>query len=357
MTNCWRLIVCAAALMLTVNSGTAVAQTVIVRKAPPGSTVELVLNAATVATATVDSSGVVTLAVNLVKNAGKTETDASLFYELCGDVRRVVIVERGVTPPTSAGCDRRELAGLFLLRGITSVVLDVSTPTPLIRLRQGRPPDEWLRDEVPGGPPPRTVPTGLVLSGGAGLGKASNAVGVACGTVTDCSGDDFGLALNGSAAVWLSRFVGAEVSYLRPAKVKANGSGTNFRFDSTLDTHVINVFGKVGAPAGPVRLYAQAGPTYHRGTFKTSQTTDEVTVTEGDVTRTIPGGTQTFVLQTSGWTWALGGGLEGWVSGSAAIYAEFMSAGLNGRSRSGGEGSLDDRVTLILFGIRVHLGP
>lgn len=357
MRKPWRLLACAAALNVTVSVSVATAQTVIVRKAAPGSSIELVFNTATVASATADAGGTALVPVNLTKNATKTETDAYMYVDSCGQSWRVVIVERGVAPPPAGACTRSEMTGLFLMRIVTTVVIDVSGPRPLMRLRQGRAPAEWLRDEAPGvARERRSAPTGLYVSAGAGSANLSGAIAVSCGNVTQCGGDDSGFAYAASAGYWVARFLAVEASYIKPADVTASGSGTNYRFDSVLDAHVLGLAGKVGAPIGPVRLYAHVGPSYHRANFSTSQTSDPVDVTVGDVTTTIPGGTQTFLLRTAGWSWMFGGGLEAWATQRFAIYGEFGRAALKGASRDEAEGELDDRLTSFLFGARVRLG-
>lgn len=357
MTNSWRLLICAAALNVTLNAGVAMAQTVIVRKAPPGSTIELVLNTATVASAPADQAGDATLDVDLSKNISKTETDAYMYVDVCDRLRRVVIVERGVTPPPSGACERKAIAGLFWLRGVTTMVVDVSAAAPTMHLRQGRVPAEWLRDVDPSAPRERRLaPKGLVLSGGVGPASVSGAVATSCGSADQCTGDDSGFAYAASAAFWVTRFLAAEVSYVKPADVTASGSGSTYRFDSRLDADVLSIVGKAGAPIGPVRVYGQLGPAYHRATLSTTQTIDDVTVTSGDVTTTIKGGTQTFELRTQGWGWVFGGGLEGWVTDSVAIFGEFGRGALKGSARDGGEGTIDDRLTFLLAGVRVRLG-
>ena len=106
-THTWRVLAIAAALHVF-GTGAAMGQTVMVRKAPPGGTVELVVNTATVATAKTDPGGDATLAMNLLEATGKTEIDANVFVDVCPDnVRRVVLVERGqAAGPQPAGCDR-----------------------------------------------------------------------------------------------------------------------------------------------------------------------------------------------------------------------------------------------------------
>jgi len=335
-----RLLTLAAALNLTLGVGVVTAQTLIVRNAPPESTIELVLNVATIGSTKSDAGGLATLAVNLSANVNKTEIDAQIFVDVCDNVRRVLIVERAVQPPSQeGGCARRDMGGIFLVRQISTLVVDMAGPSPTLLLRQGRvslaPPRAW-------GPPP----IGLVLFGGGAFTKVRDTRALACGNVTQCSGEDAGLSYTFGAAYWVTPFLAAEGSYVKPADVTAAGTGDTFRFNSSLDAHVVTVAGKVGVPLGPVRLYGQLGANYHRATFDTTQTMTNVT----------EGGTQTYELETGGWGWMFGGGLEAWVAPRFAIYGEGGRAALKGAAVDDGDGAIDDRLTFILFGARVRIG-
>jgi hypothetical protein len=98
MMEAWRPLACAAALNLIVAGGVATAQTVVVTNAPPGSTIELALNAETIGSAKADPGGQARLSVNLVDHGGKTETDVRVYVDICASLRRVVLVERGLQP-------------------------------------------------------------------------------------------------------------------------------------------------------------------------------------------------------------------------------------------------------------------
>lgn len=358
MTGPWRPLALAAALHVVAGVGVAAAQTVIVTNAPPGSTVELVLNAATIGSATADRTGNATLAVNL----GKAETDAHISVDVCKDLRRVLLMEQGQQPPPAGGgCDRREIAGLFLVRRVTTLVVSLAGPSPTLWLRQGPAPAEWLiqQEESERVRPARTwrpSPTGLVLFGGGGLVKIGQAVAVACGDLEQCAGNDVKGVYAAGAAYWINRYVAAEASYVKPATVTMNGGADTFRFNSAFEAHILTVTGKVGVPIGPVRVYGQVGMNYHRALFTTTQTNDDVTVTIDDVEQTIKGGTQTFELRTGGWGWVFGGGAEAWVTRRLAIYAEAGRARLKGSTLDDGEGGIDDRATFVLVGARVHIG-
>jgi len=124
---------------------------------------------------------------------------------------------------------------------------------------------------------------------------------------------------------------------------------------TALETNVVTLAGKIGAPVGPARIYGLAGATYHWATSTTTETIADQTVTVGDVTRTIPGGTQVFVVNTEGWGWLFGGGAEIWATPRFAIYGEFTRVYLKGGDADGGEGSLDERASMILAGARFRI--
>jgi hypothetical protein len=374
MMGPWRQLALAAALNVTLGIGVGTAQTVMVRNAPPGSTVELVLNVATIGSATVSPAGEATLAIDLAAHGGKQETDAYLHVDVCGTLYRVLFAERGqLPPPQGESCSKRESLGLFLVRRVTSFVVDVSGPSPTARLRQGPVPAEWLaapEERVGPAPESRPSPKGVVLFGGGGFGKVSNALAVTCGSVEGCKGDDFRLAYTAGAALWITRFLAVEGSYLKPSDVIAEGSGSTYRFKSFLDTDVLTISGKVALPLHIVRIYVQGGANYHQGVFSTTQTIDDSTYTTDDVTETIDdvtvttpgvtvttkGGTQTLQLRTAGWGWLFGGGIEIWVAPKFAIYAEVSRMKLRGDSRDGAEGGIDDRLTTMLIGGRIRIG-
>jgi hypothetical protein len=353
MLKSWRLLVLAAALNVTADVGLVLAQTIMVRNAPPGSTVEVALNATAIGTATVGAGGDATLTTDVASRGGKTETDANFYVDVCGGVRRVVIVERGASvPPKAATCERSEIPGLFLLRAITTILVDVGGSTPTLWLRQGAVPDQWLRQGPIGEEETartwRPSPTGFVVSGGA-FSKFRDAVFRACGNVEGCSGDDSDFGYAAGVAFWFAPFVAAEATYLRPGKMSAGGTVDVFRFDSSLDAHVISIVGKAGVPIGPVRIYGQAGLSYHEATFETVQGLQGAAA--GSVTDA-----QTFTLKTKGWGRVYGGGVEAWVTSKFAIYGDAGWATLKGDAVDDGEGLLDERLNFVVAGVRVRLG-
>jgi len=353
----WRPLAFAAALNMIVVVGVTTAQTVMVTKAPRGATIELALNAATIGTATADATGKAILPVNLSARGGRTEADVQIFVDVCGDLRRVLLVEPGLQPqPPQIGCTRRELAGVFLMRQITTMVVEVTASAPAVWLRQGPVPTAWLGEDsgrISSKQLRRPSPKGLVLFGGGGLASFKYATAVACGNVTDCTGKDSRLAYTAGATLWVARFLAAEASYTKPADVTASGVEGYYRFNNSLDTSMWTVAGKVGLPLGAVRVYAQAGADRHQATSTTTQTNADRTYTGADGNAaTLTGGTQTFVLRTAGWGFSYGGGIEVWVGRKLGIYAEFDRAKLLGASRDGDPGRMDERVTAFRLGIR-----
>jgi hypothetical protein len=335
-----RLLTLAAALNLTVCVGAATAQTVIVRNAPPDSAVEVVLNDAAVGSAKTNDRGDALVPVGMSERLMKTETDAQIFVDVCKDIRRVLIVERAVSVPVpDVGCTRRDMGGIFVVRQVSSLVIDVGGPSPTLLLRQGNvsldPPRVW-----------KPAPTGLVVFGGGGLTKLGDATAISCGRVTPCSGDQSGNGYTFGAAFWVTPFLAAEGTYIKAADATATGSSDTFQFNSVFETEVLTVQGKVGIPLGPIRPYGQVGASYHRAKFRTTQTM----VAAADPN------TLSYELRTRGWGLAFGGGMEVWLSSVFGFYGEFSSAAVKGPAEDDEEGSVDDRLTSFLFGVRLRIG-
>jgi hypothetical protein len=344
----------ALALLLAATFGVRLttAQTLIVRSAPAASTIELALDSGRVASATADKDGDATLKVP----PQGAEIEAQLYVDACGALVRVLLVRLRPGPP-QPGCTRSEIGSVFIVRPITTFVVDLDGTSASAHVTQGPPPREWVARGEAAAKASRNwgAPSnGLALSGGAGFSTFNRAVTVACGD-TICDSSNFGLAFAATADYWFKRFIAAQASYIRPADVTAIGSGTNFRFSSALETRILTVGAKVGGAAGPARMYGIAGLNYHEATSTTSQTTDSTTVVVNGVTQTIPGGTQSYAQQVKGWNWVFGGGFELWFSRAVAFYTEVNVVKLK-TSPSVGEGGLDDRALLAIAGARVHIG-
>jgi len=333
-----RLPALAAMLNVCLGAGVAAGQTVIVRKAPPGTRVEVVVNATAVASGSVDEAGDAKVPFQLAAAAGKPEIDANVFLDTCDTTRRVIVIERDRLPPApETNCTRRQIPGVFWVRQVNTLVVDVGGANPtllLIRGSYGLGPDavptSWA-----------TAMTGLSVFGGGGFGKFRDARALACGNVTPCGGHDSGLAYTAGATWWFSRFLGVEGSYVKPGKATATGSGEGYSFDSSLDTQMATMVGKVGVPAGPVKLYGLAGASYHGATSRTVQTID--------------GATQTLEFETEGWGWLFGGGAEVWLAPRVALYTEASFTTLKGEALGGGEALIDDRLRLIAVGLKVRI--
>lgn len=360
MRELWRPLARATAIMVLVAAGEATAQTVTVVKAPAGATVELGLNADTIGTATADATGTASLPVNLPSHRGRAEADVRIFVDVCPKSRRVTLVESGWQPPAMTGaCVRRELFGVFYLRDVTTLVVNTSEKSQAVWIKQGPAPPSWLSDE-PTGASGKTgsaflVPNGLILFGGGGIGIYANASSVSCGLGTECSSKDVRLAGRVGGEYWFTPFLAASFSYLKPASATTAGGGTGYHFDSSLKPHVVTVAGKVAYPVGRFRLYAEGGADYHWAKLTTVQTIDDKTITVDDVSQTVTGGTQAFLLETAGWGWMFGGGVEVWVKRSLGLYGEFGRAKLRGGASGAAEGTMDEGLTYMIVGARFRL--
>ena len=345
-----RLIAAACCVMAT--TALATAQTVIVRKGTPGAPAEVVVNTKPVASGTVDAAGDVRIPFSLPAATGKNEIDANVFVDACEKRYRVLIVERGQPiAQEQESCDRRSVSGLFLVRRATSLVVHVDSQVPSLLLVQG---SYSLEPDGPGRTW-RDAPTGLVLFGGAGMARFSNALAYACGNVESCDGDSAWGALNAGVNYWLAPFLAAEVSYTKPAQLDFTGEGTGFTFTSFTDAYAVSVAAKAGLPVRALRFYGQIGATYHEATSATTQTAPPRTITVDGVEQTIEGGTQNFQLKTAGWGWAFGGGAEGWITQRFAIFGEVGRLSLRGDAEDAEEGEMDDALTTVTFGVRLRI--
>ncbi len=357
MTQSWRSLTVAAVLSATLGVGTAAAQTVMARHMPAGDRLEVMLNGSSAGTGAPDETGDAKVTVQMRDAIGKSEIDANLYIDHCGTTHRVWIMEVGRPIPSEGTCDLRSVSGLYWVRPVNTIVVnDITDPAPTVLLLKGSyTPPEPGAETAPGGPA-RDLPAGLILFAGAGLTTTNDAIAVACGDVSSCSGHEAGLGFAAGGEFRFKRIFSAEVGYTRPATVTTSGSETTFRFTTSQKMHLFTLAGKIGAPIGIAKLYGKGGVVYHQAKIVTNQTQDPRTVTVEDASVTVPGGTQSFELKTDGWGWLLGGGLEMWVSQGVAIYGEFDYGSVKGNDVNGGEGRIDNKVASILLGLRVHLG-
>jgi hypothetical protein len=363
MTGTWRPLTLAAALIVTMAAA-ATAQTVIVAKTPPGTAVELGVNATAILTATSDANGVATLPLDTLaplrsKTGGKTEMDVRVFVDVCEKARRVWLTETGWQPPAiAAGCTRRELFGVFALQKTTSLVVDAAEQNQAVWIRQGAAPSSWLDPNArpdTGGGPIFPIPTGIILFGGPGIGKFATSGLVACGSEENCTASVYTLTFRAGAEFWLNRHMAVTGSYIKPIEMKATGAGTGYRFTTTLSPNIATIGGKGGLPFGRSRIYGEGGAVYQRSNLQTTQSVNPITVTVSEEEVIFPGGTQEFNLQTAGWSWYFGGGVEIWINRKLGVYVEGGRAGLRGSPIAGGEGSLNDTLTYLIGGIRFRL--
>ena len=348
----------AAAILLsaTIGAGQAAAQTVVMKGLTPDTTLEAVLGKAT-ATSKAGADGIARATLDAVDAAPTAELVAVVYVDSCDKNYRVVIVERSSeAPPPNPGCTRREITGAFVVRRITSLNIDATGSAPTMLIRQGPTPESWFVGRQAPEAERYQPPTGLIVFGGGGLMRIRDAVSLFCGDVADCSGKTTRPAFTGGVTFWFSPYVGVIASYTKPAEIKASGTGNRFRFDSDMDAEVLAVSGAVGVPVRRARLFAHLGMNYHRARFTTVQTTDPSTVTVDGEEVVLPGGTQTFDFETTGWGWIFGGGAEIWVSEPLAIYTELKFAGIKGDDRSGGEVNINDKSTMFFVGLRFRLG-
>ncbi len=330
----------------TFFAGRASAQTVIVRHAPAGASVEVQLNTAPATTATADDEGVATLTLNLP--ATLTETLVSVYVDTCG--REVDVRLLSSTPaPVAANCTRSDGGAQFVIRPITTFVINVGGSGASVRMRQGPPFASWLTDTpldadgaaIEGGVATSLRPrAGLSVFGGGGIASYSNAKSLLCGD-TICNGKRFALGSEVGVMAWALPVLGLQVSYLRPAQTKASGSGTGFTFDSALDSRVLILAATVGGTSANLRFYGQGGANYHRATFTQNEQTADAS--------------QSLYLETKGWGWVAGGGIEGWVVPRLAIYFEGRILAVRGNNTTGGEGVMHDHLTTVMGGLRFKL--
>src|SRR5262249_12730175 len=153
-------------------------------------------------TATADGAGDATLAVP----ARAAEDDVQMHVDVCGNLVRVLIVSRGVQPAAPGpNCARTDFPSTFLMRAVTTFVVDISEQSAVVHLSQGPPPPEWVGrgPAVHGKIAWSTPSTGLALSAGVGFSTFSDAVTVACGTATPCDSNNFGGAVTLGAEYWI----------------------------------------------------------------------------------------------------------------------------------------------------------
>ncbi len=319
-----RPLLLAVAVFLTAGLGVATAQTIIVTNVPAGAKVDVSLSGTSVGSGTADAAGDAKIAANLLTAADGNEVVLDIHLDSCGDAWGIVANVHGFQPaPASVSCIRKDIPGPFVVRHVTTLVIDASDP-PTLKLRQGPAPAEWLRRGEAAVQTAFVARRGLSFFGGAGINDFSHAIQLFCGDSTNgCNGYATRPTFQVGGVYWITRFLGAEVSYVRPLAITTNGTGTNFVFQSSLQSNFVYVTANAGVRLKRVRMYGQVGGDFHQATSTTTQTVDPMPETLSDgTTETLPGGTETLSFRTQGWAWLLGGGAEFWFSRSAAIYTQ-----------------------------------
>lgn len=357
MTHPWRVLAAAALLCATFGVGTAAAQTVWARRVPSGEQVQVMLNGQPVGSAKADEAGDARITFDMRKSTGKSEMDANVYVDRCETTHRVWIVEVGAALPAEGTCNLRAVSGLFWVRPVNSIVVnDVSAAVPSLLLLKGSYTPPAPGEEAKPSGPQFDVPAGLVLFGAGGYLQTTDATAVICGDVSSCAGDESGFGFTVGAEYRFHPALSAEFSYVKPPAVNGAGNESTFRFHTDQKVDLYTLTGKVGVPFGRAKIYGRAGASYNQAKIFTTQTQDPRTVTVDDQPVVIPGGTQEIDLRTDGWGWLFGGGLEIWASRTFAFYGEFNYGTLKGDDVNGGEARIDNHLSSIFGGLRVHIG-
>lgn len=332
---------------LLASGARASAQTIIVKDAPAGGEVEVIVNNKVVVSDKANGNGRATLVVP----GSPADLDGQVSIDSCGTKRRILITQPSVTLAAADGaCVRRDIPGLFLIKGVSTIVFTVEGANPRLLLRQGpfnpdAPPKTWA-----------AVPSGLMIYGGTGFGALGQFSLSQCGTVVDCKADGTGFSLSAGAEFWIGRFAAVEVSFLRPASGTTEGTGTGFTFDSELKANVLAVGAKAGVPVGPVRLYARGGLNRTESLSHMSQTIAERSYTINEVPVTVPSSTLVTEHETKGYGWYVGAGFELWLNRHVAPFLQLDYQKLKGDDLVDSENLLDDRHMQVGVGIKVRLG-
>src|SRR5262249_33327991 len=171
-----------------------------------------------------------------------------------------------------------------------------ATGTHAVLMREGPPYREWLHPVLDENGNVKItkepLPTGLMIGAGATGAKFGHVVSDACGDAPTCSGDTAKLAPSAALTLWATNFFGLEVGYMQPGDLGISGTNTSLTFSSVFQSRIAPGALKLGAQAGPVRLFANGGVDY----AVTEQTT---TQSVGASTKG-QGGSQTFALKTKG---------------------------------------------------------
>ena len=337
------------------------AQTIFVTNAPPGTTVEFMLNSTVIGSAQADASGVARVGAS-PDALGSPQITALLRVDSCGSTSRIVVFNRDLEAPPVGACTRSEVAGLFVVQPVTSLVFDLRRSTPSVRLRQGPPPSEWLISAEAGEvqaaakPPVKLfeLPARFMVFGGGGMSDGGQFTEVQCGNLS-CVSDNTPYLWTGGLDYWFGSFVGVEGSFIKPSNLSASFSDSDLNFNTESESGVFTASALGGFPLGPVRLVGKLGATYHRATLTTVETVPTQTAIVDNVEQVVVGGTQTIQVQTSGWGWLWTGGLEAWLTGPVGFYGEVGMLTVQGKDRQGGPTRVDDTLLFFIAGAKLRI--
>lgn len=323
-------------LVAVAATATAHAQTVIVRNVPAGDAIEVFVNGTKSASGVADAAGNGQMTINLKAAGVAGDMDSRVYVDVCPKLRRIHVVDRNMQPAgKDEGCERREINGIFLVRPRSTLVVDAGALIPTLLLRQGRYDPTAGKIRV-------LAPKGLVIFGGGGIAQLDNPVRFSCGSVPDCDGDSAVIAVSAGADFWVTKWLAAEGSYMKPRKITTQGAGGFFKFTDTYDIHLVTVAAKVGLPVGRARIYGRGGGVFHSAT-----TTSVTTIADVD---------QTLKLRTEGWSWITGGGIEVWTGRSFALFAEMSYGKVRGDAVGDNvEGTAVDTLMSLIGGFRVKI--
>lgn len=341
-------------LQLILPTAPVLAQTVYLTNASPGVPVELLVNAETRAMATADAGGIATLRAD-PPLVGET-LEALIWVDVCGESRRVLIVDRSAVAPEAGACVRTQVEGVYRIGNTSSVVIDLGGQPPVVRLRQGPVPPAWLAGpDAAATVAMRIVPNGLILFGGGGTTTFRDFIAQACGNVGDCDGSERRGSATAGLTYWVQSWLGLHATYRRLWPIRAEGRGEGYVFNSELDGGLLSLGVQGGVPVGRFRIFGNASAQYHRATLSSEETIDDRVVTIGGIEQTVPGGTHTAQAKVGGFGAMFGVGLEMWLNQRFGIYGEYGRLWLHADDLDDAPIAVDDSVGHVTIGGRMRL--
>lgn len=349
-TRC-RPLLLAVILMATAGAATATAQTLLLLHAPAGATVDVTLNAANVGSGTAAADGQAKVPLVTGGRITVAGLDTNVFLDVCGKAYHVILVNNGRMPaPAEDNCERRDISGVFWVRPINTLVIDVADATPSMLLIKGvyKPPPVPTSDSEEAAHPKKPSPTGLMAFGDGGIGSFADLVSIECGNVS-CSNKRYDPTYGFGGQYWFKPWFGVQGSYFKPANYKVTGNGDGFTFNATENTRVYTAEGTVAAPFGRFKIIGHAGGDFQQTTVTTNNTifASSETLSDGTVLP-VAGGTQVITAKTRGFGWTFGGGAEFWVMKKVAIYGDVGVLRLKGSASDGS--ILDDHLSYLVIG-------